>query len=68
LLEQQPFGQLVASQTHCPPEQRWPAPQGPPVAPQTQAPPVEQLSVVSGSQLAHSPPPMPQALVERAAH
>jgi hypothetical protein len=57
---QQPFGQLVASQTQRP-TQRWPAWQGNPL-PQPQAPP-RQLSASSGSQGAQAPAATPHALV-----
>jgi hypothetical protein len=62
--EQQPFGQETASHTQAPPpEQRSPAPHGPPAMPQTQAPATHRL-VVAARQFVHGPPPPgPQALL-----
>jgi hypothetical protein len=59
VLSQQPVGQLVASQTHLPLTQRWPATQGDP-APHVHLPPVQVSAVVP--QLMQVPPLMPQAL------
>jgi len=56
---QQPW-QLIASHTHCPLEQRWPAAHAPPV-PQRHAPP-EQLSAEMGEHAAHAAPPVPHWL------
>jgi hypothetical protein len=58
---QQPLGQELALQTHMPPTQAWPAPQGP-AEPHLQAPPV-QLSPAT-PQSTHAPPTGPQAAVE----
>lgn len=60
---QQPL-QEVASQTHAPPTQCWPAPQAGPV-PQRQAPVASQALEVSGSQVRHCAPGAPHALAER---
>jgi hypothetical protein len=46
LLSQQPLGQLVASQTHLPLTQCWPAAQAEPVVPQTQLPLVQASAVI----------------------
>jgi len=56
---QQPFGQLVASHTHCPLEQRWPAAHDGP-APQRQAPPA-QLSAPAPHET-HAAPLKPHAV------
>lgn len=56
---QQPSGQEAASQTHTPPEHRWPAAQARP-EPQAHSPLVSQRSAV-GPQLAHACPRAPQA-------
>jgi len=64
---QQPFGQLVASHTHCPPTQRCPL-SHPGPTPQRQTPSGPQLSVAVGSQVPQAPPAGPQALVERGVH
>ncbi len=61
--EQHPFGQEVELQTHAPPEQTWPAPQGGPV-PQVHAPDVEQVSALVGSQAMHAEPLVPQVISE----
>jgi hypothetical protein len=55
---QQPLAHDVASQTHCPWEQRWPwlASHAWPVSPHSQAPPAEQVSVSTGSHAPHAPP------------
>jgi hypothetical protein len=58
LLSQQPLGQLVASHTHLPPTQRWPAAHGDP-PPQVHVPPV-QVSP-AGAQVRQAPPLEPQA-------
>jgi len=56
---QQPFGQLVPSQTQRPETQCWPdAHIAPP--PQAQLPALEQASARTGSQLTHARPPPPQ--------
>lgn len=55
---QQPVGQLVASQTQAPAEQRWPAAHGAP-PPQVQAAVAEQPSAPSPQSL-QVPPPTPQ--------
>jgi hypothetical protein len=57
---QQPFGQLVASQTHAPETQRWPVAQAAP-APQAHAP-FEQRSA-RASHAPHAAPPPPQLAV-----
>jgi hypothetical protein len=54
---QHPLRQLVASQMHAPPLQRWPGPQAAP-PPQVQVPAV-QPSVAVVRQEAHTSPPMP---------
>ncbi len=58
LPSQQPFGQLVASHTQLPAEQRWPAPQTAPV-PQAQAPLVHRSAPTP--QPAHEVPAAPHA-------
>jgi hypothetical protein len=67
LSAQQPFGQLVPSQTQAPPRQRCPLAQGAPL-PQAQLPAAEQLSALAGSQLAQAPPGLPQLSRVRALH
>lgn len=57
-LRQQPEGQLVASQTHWPPTQRWPAPHAAP-APHRHAPAVQRSA--PAPQLAQVAPLIPQA-------
>ena len=57
---QQPVGQLVASQTQAPPEQRWPTAHAGPV-PQAHAPLVQRSDFVS--QAAHASPAEPQLVV-----
>jgi hypothetical protein len=61
---QQPLAQEVASQTHLPPEQRWPLTHAGPV-PHAQAAVAEQLSALVGLQATHAPPPVPHAPSER---
>jgi hypothetical protein len=60
---QQPFGHEVASHTHAPPTQRWPAPHAAPVAPQAHTPLARQRSAVMphGEQLL---PALPQLAIE----
>jgi hypothetical protein len=58
---QQPVGQEVASQTHAPPLQRWPAPQGA-LPPHLHWPPA-QLSALLRSQATQLTPPVPQVVV-----
>lgn len=55
---QQPVGHEVASQTHTPAEQAWPAAQGGP-EPQAQAPLVQRSDFASHAE--HVAPPLPQA-------
>lgn len=64
---QQPVGQLVASQTHAPFEQRSPAPHGCD-EPQRQLPPPVQVSVFTGSQPTQAAPFFPHAVVLGVAH
>jgi hypothetical protein len=66
---QQPFGQLVLLQTHCPLEQVWPAEQALPHAPQlltsllrSSQLPLQQAGEVP-VQVAHVAPPVPQVVV-----
>lgn len=61
LAVQQPFAQVVASQTHWPPEQRWSALHALPL-PHLQDPLV-QLSALLRSHVVQAPPPLPQLLV-----
>jgi hypothetical protein len=63
---QQPLAQLVGSQTHAPPLQRWPAAQAAP-PPQVQVPLV-QPSVALVRQDAHTAPPMPHWVSVRVWH
>ena len=63
---QHPVGQEVASQTHAPPTQRWPAPHAAP-PPQVQ-PPAMQPSALLGSQDTHAPPPAPHVVGEAVWH
>jgi hypothetical protein len=65
--EQQPLGQLAASQTQAPPSQRWPAAQ-PGQLPQRHWPADEQPSLVAISQVTQVPPRVPQEEAERAVH
>jgi len=59
-LVQQPFGQLVPSQTQAPCAHRWPVAHGPPVVPHTHAPLLSQVLVSVGSQVVHCAPSVPQ--------
>jgi hypothetical protein len=60
---QQPFGQVVPSQTHEPPRHCWPEAQGAP-EPHWHAPVAEQPSDVVGSQAVQAFPPAPHAETE----
>ena len=64
---QQPWGQLMPSQTQAPPRQRCPLAQVAPV-PQAQLPAAEQPSALAGSQLTQAAPDLPQASRARALH
>jgi hypothetical protein len=64
---QHPAGHEVASQTHSPPWQLWPAEHaGPP--PQVHAPAEEQASARVVSHVMHPPPPVPQEVMELVRH
>jgi hypothetical protein len=58
-LAQQPVGQEIASQKHCPPMQRCPAAQGP-LAPQLHIPLALQVSVTAVAQEWQDVAPLPQ--------
>lgn len=64
MASQQPDGQLVASQTHAPPEHRWPIWQAAP-APHAQAPEVQRSDLASHA--AQLMPDAPHAVVDCAA-
>jgi hypothetical protein len=63
--EQQPFGQLCPSHTHCPPEQRWPFMQALPV-PHLQLPLVQVSALPSHT--VHAPPFLPQLAADGTRH
>lgn len=60
---QHPSGQLVASQMHWPPKQRWPVSQVGPW-PHAQSPLALQLSALLASQATQAAPPTPQVVVD----